>query len=63
MSEPLIRRILAFVEFADHGEPDMFYAIRLAEQLEAELILFGVIDTPAMVSMIGKHKARGEAGP
>jgi len=68
MSEPLIRRILAFVEFADQGEPDMYYAIRLAAQLDAELILFGVIDTPAMVSMIGKHKTSkhktgGGAGP
>ncbi len=63
MPEPLIRRILAFVEFADRVEPDMFYAIRMAEQLDAELILFGVIDTPAMVSMIGKHKTGGQAGP
>ena len=60
--EPLIRRILAFVEFAERKEPDMSYAIRMAEQLGAELILFGVIDTPAMVSMIGKHRTEGDKG-
>ncbi len=33
--EPLIRRILAFVEFAERREPDMSYAIQMAEQLGA----------------------------
>ena len=63
--EPLIRRILAFVEFAERREPDMSYAILMAEQLGAELILFGVIDTPAMVSMIGRHgmASREQPGP
>lgn len=59
----LIRRILVAVEFAD-PEPDVNYAIRLAAQLRAELILFSVIDRPAMVGLIGTHKAaqtsRGE---
>lgn len=62
-SEPLIRRILAFVEFAEQREPDMSYAIAMAKQLGAELILFGVIDTPAMVSMIGKHRAAEGSRP
>ena len=64
MSEPLIHRILAFVEITGQDDPDMSYAIRLAGQLEAGLILFSVIDTPAMVSLIGTHRAataeRGE---
>ncbi len=63
MTERLIQRILAFVEFAD-GEPDMGYAMDLAGQLDSELILFAVIDTPAMVSLIGKHgeeKTRSKA--
>lgn len=51
--------MLAFVEFADRSEPDMSYAIGLASQLGAELILFGVIDTPAMVALIGRHRAVG----
>jgi nucleotide-binding universal stress UspA family protein len=57
MSDRLIRRMLAFVEFADVGDPDMVYAVRMAQQLRAELILFAVIDTPAMVALIGRHKA------
>ena len=52
-----MRRMLAFVEFADSGDPDMSYSIRLARQLHAELILFSVIDTPAMVALIGTHRA------
>lgn len=59
MADPLIRRILAFVEFAD-GEPDMSYAMRLAGQLGAELSLLAVIDTPAMVSLIGREHERGK---
>ena len=55
MSDRVIRRILAPVELADAEPPDMGYAIQLAAQLGAELILFAVIDTPAMVSMIGHH--------
>ena len=51
------RRMLAFVEFADRGEPDMSWAIRFARQLGAELILFGVIDRPAMVALIARHRA------
>lgn len=36
----------------------MGYAIGLAAQLDAELVLFGVIDTPAMVALIARHRAR-----
>ncbi len=59
MTDPVIRRILALVEFSARQEPEMGYAIDLAAQLNAELFLFGVIDTPAMVSLIGKHKTAG----
>ncbi len=57
MSERVVRRMLAFVEFADRGDPDMSWAIRFARQLGAELILFSVIDRPAMVALIGTHRA------
>lgn len=56
MPDRVVRRMLAFVEFADRGDPDLGYAIRLAKQLRAELILFSVIDTPAMVALIGTHR-------
>ena len=59
MPDKVIQRILAPVELSEPDVPDMSYAIRLAGQLGAELILFACIDTPAMVSLIGKHKALG----
>ncbi len=39
----------------------MTYAVRLAAQLRAELLLLAVIDTPATVNLIGKHRATAEA--
>ncbi|MGA1525840.1 MAG: universal stress protein [Planctomycetota bacterium] len=57
MAERLVRRMLAFVELGERGSPDVSYAIRLAGQLGAELILFSVIDTPAMMALIGTHRA------
>jgi nucleotide-binding universal stress UspA family protein len=57
MPDRLIHRILAFVELTDGAEPDMQFAIELARQLGSELILFSVIDRPAMVSLIGTHRA------
>ena len=57
MAERLVRRMLAFVELGERGDPDVSYAIRLADQLGAELILFSVIDTPAMIALIGTHRA------
>ncbi|MBK8977907.1 MAG: universal stress protein [Planctomycetes bacterium] len=62
MTDRAIRRMLAFVEFAQRGDPDLTYAIDLARQLGAELILFGVIDTPAMVALIGRHRAAAGRG-
>lgn len=59
MPDRMIQRILAFVEFAD-GDPDMSYAVRLAGQLRAELMLFAVIDTPAMVSLVGRRVSASE---
>ncbi|MEO0479463.1 MAG: universal stress protein [Planctomycetota bacterium] len=58
MTDPVVHRILAFVEFAAKGGPELGYAISLAAQLKAELILFGVIDTPSMVALIARHRAR-----
>ena len=60
MAERVVRRILAPVELSAPELLDMDYAIRLAAQLGAELILFACIDTPAMVGLIGRHKAMGE---
>ena len=57
MTKPPIQRILAFVELAD-AEPNIDYAVSLSKQLDAEIILFAVIDTPAMVRLIGSRDER-----
>lgn len=62
MVVPVVRRILAPVEFAEAREPDLGYAIGLAAQLRAELLLLAVIDTPATVNLIGRHRATGGTG-
>lgn len=61
MSEKAIRRILAPVPLSEPELADMDYAISVAAQLGAELVLLAVIDTPAMVSLIGRHKAMGRS--
>ena len=64
MPDRVVRRILVPLELSESGEPDMTYAVRLAAQLRAELILLAVIDTPATVKLIGKHRdtANAEGG-
>jgi nucleotide-binding universal stress UspA family protein len=62
MVAPVVRRILAPVELVDSGEPEAGYAIALAAQLRAELVLFAVIDTPATVHLIGRHRAMAGGG-
>lgn len=62
MPSPVVRRILAPLELAETREPDLAYAIGLAAQLRAELILFAVIDTPATVNLIGRHRAMAGGG-
>ncbi len=57
MPASVVRRILAPVELTDTSEPDLSYAMGLAAQLRAELILFAVIDTPATVALVGRHRA------
>jgi nucleotide-binding universal stress UspA family protein len=54
----VVRRILAPVELTDTDEPEFGYAIGLAAQLKAELLLLAVIDTPTSVSLIRGHRAR-----
>lgn len=56
--QPVVRRILAPVELIDTDEPEFGYAIGLAAQLKAELLLLAVIDTPTTVALIGGHRAR-----
>ena len=51
-----IRRILAPIEFSELSEPEVDYTIAVAKQLEAELLLFGVIDRATMLTLIGKHR-------
>lgn len=58
MAAPVVHRILAPVELAETREPDVGYAIGLAAQLRAELLLLAVVDTPATVNLIGRHKAK-----
>ena len=57
MVAPVVRRILAPVELAETREPELDYAIGLAAQLRSELLLLAVIDTPATVNLIGRHRA------
>lgn len=57
MVAPVVRRILAPVEIADDRDLDVGYAIGLAAQLHAELLLLAVIDTPTTVNLIGRHRA------
>src|SRR5262245_17939328 len=56
MTDRLIRRVLAPVELAEAGPPDLGYALRLCAQLQSELILVSVIDTPTTVRLIGAHR-------
>ena len=62
MVEPVVRRILAPVDLAESREPELGYAIGLAAQLRAELLLLAVIDTPATVNLIGHHRAMASGG-
>lgn len=62
MVAPVVRRILVPVELAESREPDLAYAIGLAAQLRAELLLLAVVDTPATVSLIGRHRAMAGGG-
>ncbi len=61
MVVPVVRRILAPIELAETREPDLGYAIGLAAQLRAELLLLAVIDTPATVNLIGRHRATADS--
>ena len=58
MDEPerVIRKILVPVEMMGATAPDADYAIKVAAQLGADLILVAVIDTPAAASMIAYHQ-------
>jgi nucleotide-binding universal stress UspA family protein len=62
MVVPVVRRILVPVELAESRQPDLSYAIGLAAQLHAELLLLAVIDTPATVNLVGRHRAMAGGG-
>jgi nucleotide-binding universal stress UspA family protein len=62
MVAPVVRRILAPVELAETREPELGYAIGLAAQLRAELLLLVVVDTPTTVQLIGRHRAMAGGG-
>ncbi|MGC6488767.1 MAG: universal stress protein [Planctomycetota bacterium] len=55
----VVQRILAPVDLAEAREPELGYAIGLAAQLRAELLLLAVIDTPATLNLIGHHGSAG----
>ena len=59
MVKPVVRRILAPVDLAESREPELGYAIGLAAQMQAELLLLAVIDTPATINLIGHHGSLG----
>lgn len=63
MVSPVVKRILAPVEFDEKKGADLSYAIGLAGQMGAELLLLAVIDTPAVVTLIGGHRALAGGGP
>lgn len=58
MSERVVQRILVPVDLSLRETPDYGYAVKLAAQLGAELLLFSVIDTSAMVALIPQHRMR-----
>jgi len=58
----VVQRILAPVDLAEAREPELSYAIALAAQLRAELLLLAVIDTPATLNLIGHHGSAGRGG-
>jgi nucleotide-binding universal stress UspA family protein len=58
----VVRRILVPVDLAENRAPELEYAIGLAAQLRAELLLLAVIDTPATVQLIGRHRAMASGG-
>ena len=58
----VVQRILAPVDLAEARDPELGYAIGLAAQLRAELLLLAVIDTPATLNLIGHHGSAGRAG-
>lgn len=62
MVAPVVRRILVPVDLAESRAPDLNYAIGLAAQLRAELLLLAVVDTPATVQLIGRHRAMAGTG-
>ena len=56
MSDRVIKKILVPVELVEDFSPDADYAIQLAAQLRADLILVAVVDTSAAASMIAHHQ-------
>ena len=62
MVTSVVKRILAPVDLAESREPDLGYAIDLAAQLRAELLLLVVVDTPATLNLIGHHGSAGDGG-
>ena len=48
------------MELSEQADPDLSYAIRLAAQLQAELILVAVIDSAATATLIGHHRTEHE---
>src|SRR5688572_18021768 len=60
MLERAVQRILVPIELADSEHTQVDYALRLAHQLHAELVLLAVIDSPAIVELIGHHRAQAK---
>lgn len=59
MPDRVVKRILVPVEMTDRPPLEADYAINLAAQLGAELLLLTVIDTATMVHLIGSHRMVG----
>ncbi|MCR9247213.1 MAG: universal stress protein [bacterium] len=63
MVDPVVRRFLVPVDFDENRDADVEYAIGLAAQLRAELLLLAVVDTSATVALIGRHRATQAGDP
>jgi len=57
-----INKILVPVELVEEAAPNADYAIELAAQLKADLILVAVLDTSAAASMIANHRVEHSTG-
>lgn len=62
MPQRVVNKILVPIELVEETALDADYAIRIAAQLGADLILVAVIDTPAAAKLVANHKVERSKG-